>query len=301
MPGEIASENEKLPIACFLVINHIPDLPAISISSALINSNLDILIGFINEEDLRNLPKSPRIKYLDLRADAISLNLLSEDQEYKSFADDSFFKLVQLKWVLFTKVLDANPGKNLIYSDIDVFWIKDASVPIIESFKQWSDLDILIQDATASPNDLALCMGFVAFRNSTKSREIITTCSKKHAELLKATPRVGDDDIVTDYYKRMGRPANIQLLPQSTFPVGKFLNAFTSKSLFPGLKPEVPFIFHSNFVVGSKKKLLITLILFQNLKLKMPSGLPFVTLGKSRIEILARRILIPIRSRLQSK
>jgi hypothetical protein len=55
----------------------------------------------------------------------------------------------------------------------------------------------------------------------------------------------------------MGYPNWLCELPQTTFPVGVSLNLFRSKTAFPGLVPQDPFVFHANFVVGLANKVML--------------------------------------------
>jgi hypothetical protein len=106
-------------------------------------------------------------------------------------------------------------------------------------------------------------MGFVSFRMGSYFDNLIGSASNLHAQMLIENPRTGDDDVITDLYTREGFPVEIQLLPQTTFPVGNLLNLFSKRDEFPGLQPFTPYIFHANFVVGLRKKLLITKIAFK--------------------------------------
>jgi hypothetical protein len=170
---------------------------------------------------------------------------------------------------------------------VDIFWFRDASSAIAELFREMKQIDILVQDFTSEPAKPRLCMGIFVFRNSGRSRELIKECRLIHALLLKDAPHTGDNDVITNYYKEHHQPNFIRLLPQATFPVGNLLNLFTKKMLFPRLRPSVPYIFHSNFVVGNHKKLLLTLLIFHHLRLNLGniSGWRF---NMYLIEIFAR-------------
>jgi hypothetical protein len=259
------------PIVAFLVINQIPHLPALAINSVLQYSSSQIVVGIVSEEDKYGLPESPRITYMDLKADAQSIGLKVGGGAYESFDVDSFFSLVQLKWNLFSKILNEYPKSNLIYNDIDVFWLRPVAEIIEDTFRAFSQTQVLIQHFTWDPNSPQLCMGFVAFRNSNESKILIDECSRLHSKMLMKTPRTGDDDVITHFFTENSQPLSIQLLPQSTFPVGNQLSLFSRKSAFPGLRPFDPYIYHANFVVGAKKKLLIATIMFRSVGLSYKS------------------------------
>lgn len=253
----------------FLVINQIQDLPVLAINSVLQNSNSPIFIGTIREQDQENLPKDARITFLDLSAAASELGLPVGTGIYESFEKDMFFSLVQLKWVLFKQVSATSTCDFLIYNDIDVFWLRPVLPDLLEAFEKSPTTQMMIQHFTWMPGQPQLCMGFVAFRTGDYFDALVRDASDLHAQMLKTNPRSGDDDVITALYRRKYFPVEIQLLPQTTFPVGNLLNLFSRRDQFPGLQPFPPYIFHANFVVGLKKKLLITSIAYRQHNLDM--------------------------------
>ena len=258
----------------FLVINQIQDLPVLAINSILQNSNSPIFIGTVREQDQEDLPKDARIKFIDPSAEASKLGLPVGTGIYESFEKDIFFSLVQLKWALFKKVSTASNCDFLIYNDIDVFWLRPVLPDLLEAFEKSPSTQMMIQHFTWVPGQPQLCMGFVAFRIGNYFDALVSDASDLHAQMLKTNPRSGDDDVITALYRRENFPAEIQLLPQTTFPVGNLLNLFSKRDQFPGLQPFPPYIFHANFVVGLKKKLLITSIAYRQHNLDLSTVPP---------------------------
>ena len=257
------SEIDSRCAVIFLVINHIPDLPVLAINSVLQHSESQIYIGTVREEDRDSLPKNNRISYVDLTQEAFALGITSDGGRYESFEKDDFFSLVQLKWALFSKVSQVSQCEFLIYNDIDVFWLRPVLPDIVLAYEKSNEVQMMIQHFSWVPGRPQLCMGFVSFRMGTYFDQLVNTAAGLHAQMLKTNPRTGDDDVITELYNRDGFPSEIQLLPQTTFPVGNLLNLFSKHDEFPGLKPFTPYIFHANFVVGLRKKLLITKIAFK--------------------------------------
>jgi hypothetical protein len=260
----------------FLVINQIPDLPVLAINSVLQNSNSPIYIGTIREVDRENLPENSRISFIDLSSDASALGISADKGLYESFEKDEFFSLVQLKWALFRKVSEVRDIDFLIYNDIDVFWLRPVLPDLVDAFSASPEVQMMIQHFTWVPGQPQLCMGFVAFRFGAYFEQLISRASQLHSQMLITNPRSGDDDVITALYRREGFPIEMQLLPQTTFPVGNLLNLFSKKDEFSGLEPFRPYIFHANFVVGIKKKLLITKIAYRL------HGIPFNSVNWSR-------------------
>jgi hypothetical protein len=250
-------------VVVFLVINQIPDLPVLAINSVLQNSNSPIYIGTIRDIDRENLPKNSRISFIDLSLDASALGISTNKGLYESFEKNEFFSLVQLKWALFSKVSEVSNSDFLIYNDIDVFWLRPVLPDLVDAFSASPEVQMMIQHFTWVPGRPQLCMGFVAFRFGTYFEQLISKASQLHSQMLTLNPRSGDDDVITELYRRERFPIQMQLLPQSTFPVGNLLNLFSKKDEFSGLEPFQPYIFHANFVVGIKKKLLITKIAYR--------------------------------------
>lgn len=283
----------------FLVINKIQDLPVLAINSILQNSDSPIFIGTVREQDRESLPKNRRITFIDLSTDASEMGISIGTGNYESFKKDVFFSLVQLKWALLKHVSATSDCEFLIYNDIDVFWLRPVLPDLLFAFEQSPTTQVMIQHFTWMPGKPQLCMGFVAFRMGAYFDSLVSEASDLHAQMLNTNPRSGDDDVITELYRRENFPVEIQLLSQTTFPVGNLLNLFSKRDQFPGLQPFPPYIFHANFVVGLQKKLLITRIAYRqhNLDLRAISAVRrfvmFLKMPVFRIYFNFRRIVKP--------
>jgi hypothetical protein len=116
---------------------------------------------------------------------------------------------------------------------------------------------VLIQDATSDPSQPQLCMGLVSFIKSPEAQRLIADCHELHLRGTDEGEKLGDDDVVSNYYISTGFPNWICTLPQLSFPVGILLNAYSKKSRFPGLFVPKPHVFHANYVVGERNKRLL--------------------------------------------
>jgi hypothetical protein len=229
------------------------ELPQIAIESAFKTTSEDILIGYLRKEDLPSLPTSSRINYVQL--DLLGLDS-DQTKSYQSFAEDSFYQIVRYKWSLLNHVLQLG-YRYVIYSDTDVYWNVSPIKEIETVFEGLSQVNIQIQSFTDSLNQPRLCMGFVAFRNNLETINFIETCMRRHESDALEMEKVGDDDVVTRLYVELERPNWIIELPQTTFPVGRMLKLFARNSFYPGLASPVPYIFHANYVIGLKNKILL--------------------------------------------
>ncbi len=280
-------------VLCYLLVNRIPNLPRIAISSALVHTSSDIYIGYLNLEDLTDLPKDPRLHFVDLSDVATSRGLRNNSSKYVDFSQDYFFQLVQLKWDLFRLVGEISKADFVAYSDLDVVILKDVISEFSSLFQVTPHIEIAVQDFTYSIIEPRLCMGIFAFRNNKETASIISECSEIHKNGLIDNSRFGDDDVITQYFVSHGRTNQILLLPQQSFPVGNLVNLFLPISPLRGLRPDYPYIYHANFVVGSRKKeFLLELITtrVQNDTLLKVASL-YLKLSAFQVNPLIKRIL----------
>lgn len=252
---------------CFLIVNQIEDLPELAIQSALEKTDAPIFVGYLNIEDLSEIPKDPRISYIDLNSSALELGLEVKSTKYVSFDNNSFFSLVQLKWKLFQQILESDQIDYLVYIDLDVVIVKNFLTEFDRVYSSNSGVGVLVQHFTYSPAEPRLCMGIFAIRRDVFSENLISECSLNHFNGLSSNPRLGDDDVITDFYLQLEDKSQFILLPQQSFPVGNLINLFLPFSALRGLRPEMPYIFHANFVVGNQKKVLLLHILLSRMKM----------------------------------
>lgn len=251
----MAQNDLNATAICFLVIGELGELPRIAIKSALERTTVPIYVGTLGNLENLNLPKSDRLTF-------ISLNLMAgdvtsgRDTQYQDFSTDSFYQIVQYKWQLLLNLMELN-YKYIVYSDTDVYWNINP-LPVIERvFIDRPSVETQIQSFTDDPSDPKLCMGFVAFRVSSKNKKFISECAERHRKESSTKQKIGDDDIVTLKFAEDGFPEYIMELPQSTFPVGRMLKFYRTGSLMPGLGSPKPYIFHANYVVGLTNKLIL--------------------------------------------
>jgi hypothetical protein len=237
-------------------------LPKISITSAYDRTRAEILLGFLDESDLPVLRPDVVVQPLLLENSSI-LGLDSLTGGYSDFSQDEFYRIVQLKWQLLERVLQLGYD-YVIYSDTDVYWNINPIPEIINVFDNREQVHIQIQSFTDLPSQPKLCMGFVAIRNSRTSTKVLADCKKRHSVYALENGRIGDDDIVTQYFIENKFPSSILELPQTTFPVGRMLKLYANQSKFPGLPSPKPFIFHANYVVGLRNKIILMKVFIRN-------------------------------------
>lgn len=252
-------ENEALEtsligqsVICLLVINNIKDLAHNAISNILLNSKGLVVVGYINDVDLEDLPKNPRLVFLKIPTRTYDM-LENSKADYLPFDNQQFFVLVAYKWELF-RILFSFGVTRIIYSDLDVAWFSDLSQILDDSHNANPDVRLFIQSATTNPSNPQLCMGLVSILNDSKTVEMISECFAEHYSRALSGEKIGDDDVISEYYRKT-QASWIRELPQSTFPVGMFLNLLERSARFPGLISVKPYMFHANYVVGMANKL----------------------------------------------
>lgn len=267
----------------FLLVNRIKHLPGIAINSVLINSQANIIIGYVNEFDIRDLPIDHRITYVKLNETESGI------KSYFSYESQEFFEIVKLKWQLLSMLQERAVTGFICYLDLDVVLLKDFEETISQFFSKNPRKQLLVQDDSVRPDFPHLCMGMLAFRNSPAAGQIFACCSTMHTDKSKSENRVGDDEIITNYYN--ARPEEISLLPQSTFPTGRLLNTFIHRQNFVGIATAGPYIFHANYLVGTRKKSLVLLKIAVREGLKPRYlGIGFLDHQKIRVEYTLRSI-----------
>ena len=234
-----------------LIVNDLKRLPILTLKTILKQTQAPIIIGYLNENDIINLPKNTQINYIKLNSNEVYGNGI-----YHNFGTDSFYDLVTLKWVFFERLLELNYD-FFIYNDVDVVWSRDAGHQITKCFHNFISTDIYVQSFTRDPSSPLLCMGFFAFNKSTFSKSFIANAKKRHSKSRNDQDPVGDDEIVTQLFRELQFTGKIRELPQSTFAVGNFLDLFMNKSSMPGVNKPIPIIFHANYVVGLTNKIIM--------------------------------------------
>jgi len=89
---------DKTSAICFLVINYIKELPIVAIMSALQSTTSDIYVGYIDSTSIAEIPKDPRVKFIQLTSIGSSSN--QGKMNYRDFGTSEFYELVVLKWNL---------------------------------------------------------------------------------------------------------------------------------------------------------------------------------------------------------
>ena len=245
---------------CLLVINRIETLPVIAVNSILRLTNTKIYIGYLDREHVSDLLLLPNTVGLDLSEQAVKYSFASSSSNYREFGSLDFFKLVQLKWDLITEVNKIANPEILIYSDLDLIWLRNPINICLNFFSLNQKCKLLIQDMTSDPCLPKLCMGFACFKGGEGLEDFVRNLSSLHKNLLMNNPKIGDDDVVTQYFLENSATDEIRLLPQTTFPTGNLISLFLKSQPLPGMKRVDPYIFHANFVVGLRKKLLLLYI-----------------------------------------
>jgi hypothetical protein len=259
---EYVSEDELRNIStnfrtaiCLLIVNRIEVLPQLAVESIFSCSPFPVVVGYVHESDLEQIPSRPNLYFFKLSAEQANVQAES-GLDYQDFSTDNFFELVKLKWILFRKLMEAN-FEHIIYSDLDVVWQEDLAAEMYTAHSERPGVHIFVQSFTSEPSTPRLCMGFISFKNSDTVADFFKLAELNHKVFSSGDKHFGDDDAITMTYKDQGYPSLLEELPQSTFPVGSMLDLYTKKKAFPGLSTPIAKLFHANYVVGLENKLIL--------------------------------------------
>jgi len=258
----------KESLICLLIVGNSEPMSSIVLKSIVKNSSSRILVGYIDVSDIANLSLPDDTIYFDL-----SLSLELTGKAYRGFDDSSFFQIVRLKWELISHAMSLS-YKTVIYSDLDVIWLRNAAECVEDTFKQFSTPKVLIQSFTRGTELPCLCMGFVALKVDPQTQHFIDLCKKRHTELSTANTMLGDDEVVSQVFRDMDYPGWIRELPQSTFPTGNIYPLYIRHFRFRKMERVRPYILHLNYVVGIESKLLLLIYLKYLSTLKLDSISP---------------------------
>ena len=281
--------DENCAVA-LLIVNKVEKLPSIAIDSIRKVCNAPIYVGYTNYSDVASLSEFSNLYLVDLSSHLAEIDL-PHSSGYLDYNNPDFYQLVQLKWHLFEKLFN-NQVKDcdfLVYSDFDVCWIEDPLHFLKEIFEKNSEVQVCVQDASAKLAQKSLCMGLVAFRNSAESLTIINDGKTLHRHALESNPKSGDDWVISELYSRSDSKNQFWLLPQISFPVGLMANTFLDRTIFSGLVPPNPYIFHANYLVGSQRKALM----MANM-LRVFNNVNSISVGDT-LRIKIRKYLLPVK------
>lgn len=236
-----------------LAVNNMGQLSFMSVDSILRNTSSPIYVGYIRESDIAHFPKSQLLNFINLN----QVIKESNSSEYADYADENFFDIVRAKWTLIEQVLMLNSFDFVVYSDLDVVWYKDITNSIGNRFTHNSSLSVIVQDNSPDIDKTILCMGLLGVRNSDCGLKMLAECRLLHLSESAQRDRVGDDEIVTKYFQMDENSRIFALLPQAAYPTGNLASLRNKKPMFPGLYPHELNAFHSNYVVGLHKKILL--------------------------------------------
>ena len=257
--------KQQKVLVCLLIVGKSEPLSSPIIASIAQNFQGSILVGFIDQRDIDELTFPPNTIFADL-----SSEFQTENREYVGFQSRRFYEIVQLKWSLILNAMNLG-FETIIYSDLDVVWLRDAAGSVQETFDKFPQVKVLIQSFTRGPALPCLCMGFVAMRADGQTKDFIELCRDTHRTLFLENPMIGDDEVVSKLFADLSYPSWIRELPQSTFPTGNLYPLFLRHYRFRRMESIRPYLFHFNFVIGMDNKLLLWIYLRTLGKLKIGS------------------------------
>lgn len=193
---DLAEAGHSQTAVCFLIINRISELPSVAITSVLEKTERTIYVGYCKDDDLIGVPRDSRVIPIKLSHEFRPNSKSLSSEVYANFDIDRFYQLVTLKWNLLDMVFDLG-YMHVIYSDIDVVWMKNVANLLCEAHIVCKNVDIFIQGFTVKPSEPQLCMGLLSVRNTPRARAFLAECQQTHLEETSKRNYIGDDDVIT--------------------------------------------------------------------------------------------------------
>jgi len=165
--------------------------------------------------------------------------------------DTASFNLMMQQKVLFIE-RSLRDYKYVIYSDLDVAWLKN---PLPLLFEISKEFDVAFQSEVQASARPVLCFGFVSIRSTIFSRFLFRKIARKLV-ISSIDNLVVDQEILNEFYNES------LLFRKRSFPLpeGLFPNGLLYKILDKNEDDELltnqlqPFIYHANFLIGTTAK-----------------------------------------------
>ena len=162
------------------------------------------------------------------------------------------FNLLMHQKVLFIH-RNLHAYKHVIYSDLDVAWLRNPIPHLNEIHKEYS---FAFQSEAQSVCRKILCFGFLSIRSSIVSRYYIGILTRNLKRSASLALHECDQEILNRLYQssRYFHRA-VYVLSESLFPNGLGYKLLAKDDVDTQLTQRLqPYIYHANFVVGLPKK-----------------------------------------------
>ena len=177
--------------------------------------------------------------------------------EYHEYGTDLFGRFTASKWPAVRFLLDSG-FRRVTYTDVDIAWMKNP-MPLLKATLQTYDVAIQTEGCDVFPP--VYCTGFMSFRNSTFTIELLHELERTYPELIKTKQQADDQSIFNGVIA--GSEYMIHRvfgLSEQLFANGLMAGAIAShedQSEEVVLRRIDAMIFHANWTIGLENKRLL--------------------------------------------
>lgn len=185
--------------------------------------------------------------------DLFELNLLpTRYSTYSNFGQERFIKLTTFKWFLISDILQRHPNLDyVIFSDLDVLWLKTPEIGIFNTTEYASCLAIIQNDTPRGNPTTYFCTGIMFWKNCLESSSVLNSLFVDQMQSNVSGSLIPDEPIFNQWFQKRKNQSLVKALPSNQFVIGhRFFHLILSIN-FDLQKINA---FHSNYVVGEKAK-----------------------------------------------
>lgn len=177
--------------------------------------------------------------------------------KYQDFGSEAFGRFTASKWSAIRFLLELG-FRRVTYTDVDIAWIRNP-LPLLRAALQAYEMAIQTEGMDDFPPQY--CTGFMSFRKSEFTIDLLNQLEKIHVEIVKTEPRA-HDQVVFNRLIASSRGVIHHIFSLSELLFANGLNAGALASHDDELTKIVvrrirPMIFHANWTVGIENKRLL--------------------------------------------
>lgn len=172
--------------------------------------------------------------------------------DYEIFGSSKFFRLMFLKWIVLQECMqEDHKGNYLIFSDLDVLWIKNLN-SCLSDFAN-SPARFALQDDSSTLRQF-FCPGIMIWKTSPAAKRTLSEIQNYHYKALMENPHLPDDKAINRWLLEGSNMGSMFVLPNREFVIGHRIYQLLLES--SGFKLSKLVAFHANYSIGSSEKIL---------------------------------------------
>lgn len=180
------------------------------------------------------------------------LENMESELDYENFGSSKFFRLMFLKWIILQECMQENlEGGYLIYSDLDVLWVRTLKY-LLSEFSN-SLADFALQNDSSKFRQF-FCPGIMIWKKSDGAKNTLINIKEYHYNALQVDPYLPDDKAINRWLLEGKNLSTMFVLPRQQFVIGHRIYQLLLESA--GFKLSNIVAFHANYSIGPKEKIL---------------------------------------------